>query len=142
MEKQTIIAEKIHLVRILPSKEYFDHQYALADKELRLSVAQSTKHNLDKKSFKISLSVFLEYEGQKIADYLYDFIFHVENLDEYVREKNDKPLFSGTLISTLLTIAYSTLRGVFYTKLADTPLKDFILPVVNPNELLRSKINT
>jgi len=140
MEKPPVTAEKIHLVRILPSREYFDYQYALADKELRLSVAQSTKHNLDKKSFKISLSVLLEYEGQKIADYLYDFIFQVENLEEYIREKDDKPLFSGTLISTLLTIAYSTLRGILHAKLADTQLKDFILPVINPNELLKSKM--
>ncbi|MFC6100305.1 hypothetical protein [Olivibacter domesticus] len=140
MEKKTIIAEKIHLVRILPSKEYFDHQYALADKELKLSIAQSTKHNSDKKSFKISLSVFLEYESQKIADYLYDFIFQVENLEEYVLKKEEKPLFSGILISTLLTIAYSTLRGILHTKLADTPLKDFILPIISPNELLKSKI--
>lgn len=142
MEKLPVAAEKIHLIRIQPSKEYFDYQFAMADKDFKLSVAQSTKHNLDKKSFKISLAIFLEYEGQKFADYLYDFIFQVENIEEYIRDKDDKPLFSGNLISTLLAIAYSTLRGILHTKLADTPLKDFILPVINPNELLKSKIKT
>ncbi|MGO1245680.1 MAG: hypothetical protein ACTHZ1_09200 [Sphingobacterium sp.] len=134
-----ILAEKIRLLNMHPQKDFFDNQFDSGQKEIKLAVAQSTKHNIEIKSFKITLSVLLECDDKIIAEYIYDFFFEVENILDFLTDEG-KQIFSGNLIGTLLSISYSTLRGITYVKLSDTNLKGFILPVINPNDLLKSKI--
>ncbi|MCH7414570.1 hypothetical protein MM213_13810 [Belliella sp. R4-6] len=67
------------------------------------------------------------------------FVFLVENLDQLVEfGENKKSLeINGSLGNALASISYSTSRGVLMSRFQGTPLKDFILPVINPNDLLK-----
>lgn len=134
-----ILAEKILLLNIHPQKDFFDNQFVSDEKEIKLAVAQSTKHNIEIKSFKITLSITLECDDKIVAEYIYDFFYEVENILDFLTGES-KQVFSGNLIGTLLSISYSTMRGIAHVKLSDTNLKGFILPVINPNDLLKSKI--
>ena len=40
---------------------------------------------------------------------------------------------------TLASIAYSTTRGILLERLATTPFRDYVLPVVNPQELIHNE---
>lgn len=61
-------------------------------------------------------------------------------MKEFLSTDKERPVFTGQLIGTLLSISYSTMRGILYSKLADTQLRSIILPVINPNDLLKSRI--
>ncbi|CAM3760938.1 hypothetical protein [Sphingobacterium prati] len=141
MNTAKVIAEKISLEKIKPIRENLDLGFDLKDKEFQMNIAQSIKHNLEKKSFKISLLVSFSSTEHVFAEYLYDFYFKVENMLEFVSEKDGKTAFTGQLLGTLIGLSYSTLRGILYSRLAETNLNGIILPVVNPNELLNSKIS-
>ena len=68
------------------------------------------------------------------AKYVYNFHFKVDNLSEFI---NDKETISGLLGVTLLSISYSTLRGIVLERTCGTLLGGVILPVVNPAKLLK-----
>lgn len=140
MSNGEVISEKIHLKRIIPQKEYFDNHCDLIDKEFELHIAQKIQHHLEKKSFKISLLVAFSCEEERFAEYLYDFIFEVENMMDFLVDVENKQVFTGQIVGTLVGISYSTLRGLVYTKLSETNLNGFILPVINPNEILKYTI--
>ena len=66
------------------------------------------------------------------------YVFHVENINELVEEKDDKTIdISGALGNALASITYSTSRGILMTRFQGTALNDFILPIINPNNLLK-----
>lgn len=134
-----IRAEKIHIIDIHPQKDFFDNEFTPGDKEIKLTGAQSTKHNIKIRSFKITLSIILECDSKVVAEYVYDFFFEIDNIIDFLTDE-DKQIFSGNLIGTLLSIAYSTMRGIAHVKLSETDLDGFTLPVIDPNVLLKSKI--
>lgn len=140
MSTAKVIAERISLEKIKPIKEHLELDFDLENKDFQMNIAQSIKHNLDTRSFKISLLVSFSCTEHTFAEYLYDFYFKVENMLEFVSEVNGKTAFTGQLLGTLIGLSYSTLRGILYSRLAETKLNGVILPVVNPNELLQSKI--
>lgn len=130
-----IIPEDIKLVKIIPLKESIDYEFDLQYKIIKVNLAQETMHNLQKKSIKITLTIIIEADNHKIAYFLYDFIFTIDHLEHFIVNQ-EKKVFSGELIATLISIAYSTARGIIHLKCIESTLKEFILPVINPNDLL------
>ncbi|QQD13401.1 hypothetical protein [Sphingobacterium sp. UDSM-2020] len=135
-----VVSEKIHLRRITPQNQYFDNHCDLRDKDFEMHVAQTVQHSLEKKSFKISLLVSFSCEEIRFAEYLYDFIFEVENMLDFLVEVEHKKVFTKQIVGTLVGISYSTLRGLIYGKMSETNLNGFVLPVINPNDILKYKI--
>jgi hypothetical protein len=66
--------------------------------------------------------------------------FFVEELNNHltVRSSNDFEMDQG-LETTFVSIAISTSRGILFAKTSDTPLNNFIFPLVNPSDLLVTK---
>ena len=66
--------------------------------------------------------------------------FKVENLIDFLDkvETEDKPRYNidGGLGSTLVSIAYSTVRGIIFTRTQGTSLGSVILPVIDPKKLM------
>jgi hypothetical protein len=101
-------------------------------------------HNLDKELVKIRLylDVSAEINGITInqgGNYEIDFFFKIEDLKEHYQINNEKPLFAGVFVCTLLAISYSTLRGIMFNIWKDTYLNSLILPIINVPDLLKSK---
>lgn len=68
------------------------------------------------------------------------FIYRVENLEELaIPDKNNILNVNPALANALSSVTYSTSRGILITRLQGTALQNFILPIINPNNLLRSK---
>lgn len=67
------------------------------------------------------------------------FIYQVDNLDE-LAATNENHLIElhPALANALSSITYSTARGILLTRLQGTALQTFVLPVINPNKLLRN----
>lgn len=65
------------------------------------------------------------------------FLFHVENLDELTEVMDDDTItLKGGLGNAISSITYSTSRGILLTRFQGTALRKFILPVVDPNDLV------
>ncbi len=66
------------------------------------------------------------------------YVFHVENLQELaIPDENKGISLNGGLGNALASITYSTSRGILLTRLKGTGLENFILPVIDPNSLLK-----
>lgn len=146
MDNTQIIPSKIHLTNIKTIRE----NTFLLDEKLHviptydIKVAHSMMHNLDKELVKIRL--FLDVTGvidstsiNQGGKYEIDFFFKVEDLTDHYQINNEKPLFSGIFVTTLLAISFSTLRGMMFTLWKETYLQSVILPVINAADLLKSK---
>jgi uncharacterized protein (DUF2344 family) len=146
MDNNAIIPSKIHLTSIKTIKEntvLFEGKLD-SNPTYDIKVAHSMMHNLEKEIVKIRL--FLDVNAvvddkpiNQGGNYEIDFFFKIEDLKDHYQINNEKPLFSGLFVSTLLAISYSTLRGMMFSLWKDTFLKSVILPVINVPDLLKSK---
>lgn len=67
-----------------------------------------------------------------------DFIFAIANLPELlVATDQSEPQIYPQLVLMLTSVAYSTARGILWTRLAGTPLEGITLPLINPAQLLQ-----
>lgn len=100
--------------------------------------------NIEEKLVKADFKVFVETkskdEGIEEAKGTFHFIyvFIVENVNELTKIELDESIdIDGALGNALASITYSTSRGILMTRFQGTALENFILPVINPNELLK-----
>lgn len=141
-----IIPEKIHLNQI----HWIVQNTVILEKKLSknptydFKMAHNVMHNLEKKIVKIRL--FIDVNGiikdkaiNQGGNYEVDFIFQIDDLKDQYEIIEDKPVFSGLFVSTLLAISYSTLRGMFFEIWKDTVLNGIILPVISVPNLFKSK---
>lgn len=78
-----------------------------------------------------------QQQGEAKASFNFIFIYEVENLPELVELVDGKiDEISDNLMVSVASISFSTSRGVLLTRLQGTAMKDYILPVIKPEELL------
>ena len=72
------------------------------------------------------------------------FFFEVENLSDLLLsiEEQPEPVVHPQLALMLTGIAYSTLRGILWTRLSGTPLEGISLPIIEPRSLFQSPPKT
>ena len=88
--------------------------------------------------FEVAVVPVLE-EGQTTSArglFRFGFTFRVSNLTDLVQITADQETMDGNLAVTLVSIAYSTLRGYLLAKTQGTFLSGLILPVIDPRSLL------
>jgi hypothetical protein len=71
--------------------------------------------------------------------FVLDFIFTVDNLLELLIEEKGQPASAvhPQLVLLLTSVAYSTARGILWTRLAGTALEGVTLPLIDPRELFQ-----
>jgi hypothetical protein len=70
------------------------------------------------------------------------YFYHIENLDELATMLDDHTIdLNPFLANALASVTYSTSRGVLLTRLQGTTLQNFILPIIDPNQLLNDNIS-
>lgn len=81
-----------------------------------------------------------EIEKESVGAFHFVYIFHVENLQDLaIPDENKKISLHGGLGNALASIAYSTSRGILLARLKGTGLENFVLPVIDPNSLLKKQ---
>lgn len=146
MENAHIIPSKIHLSSIktvLENTVLHEGEFDLTP-SYNIQVSHSMMHNLTRELVKIRLylDVSAELDGKPLpqgGQYEVDFLFKVEDLKDHYQMNNQKPLFGGLFVCTLLAISYSTLRGMMFTLWKDTYLNSLLLPIINVPDLLKNK---
>lgn len=140
MEDQ-IIPENINLFLIQSIKEITNPPSEKDFKGLNFSVHFDMMHNLEREIVRIRLYLVMSEQKEKaileeVGNYETDFIFKIEKLANHYQIIENKPIFAGNFVGTILGISYSTLRGMLLTSWKNTAYEDVILPIISVQKLL------
>lgn len=81
-------------------------------------------------------SVSKEPTKEATCFYHFVFLFHVDDLAENASVAEDKTVdWNPFLANAIASIAYSTSRGILMSRFQGTVMQDFILPIIDPNNL-------
>ena len=94
------------------------------------------EEGLIKADFVIDVSsVSVEPATEATCNYYFVFLFHVEDLKEHAQTGESTVDWNPYLANAIASITYSTSRGILMSRFQGTVMKDFILPVIDPNSL-------
>lgn len=148
MAKSKFKPDQIKISRIYIKSGTIDNaNYTGTDPEgFNSTVDFRTAYNIENKivmsEIDFEISGRIENDIISHAKYTIVYFFHVENLEELSSQTDGQPLIDGNLGNALASISYSTSRGLLIGRLQGTPLQSFILPVIDPNDLLNKKKET
>lgn len=140
-----IDADKIHILDIktlagnIECKSQEDAKKVEAHRfEFELSNGLAVKDNII--GFKLVVDIVaIDKKGQPLSiegSYTHEMIFKVDNLDDFVEKTDKGDMLDAGLGSTLVSIIYSTVRGIIYNRTQGTSLGVVTLPVVAPLRLM------
>ena len=78
-------------------------------------------------------------EPKLIAELIFKVEFEIQNLNDVVTKKEEGFNIPDSLVVTLFSISYSTMRGVFYEKSRGTMAERLILPIIDPTSILQKE---
>ncbi len=145
-----VIPEKIHLqaFRIVDAQMQSPFEFE-SDKIERFETTSdfdltfNWEDSMIKADFKVDVKSFsLANTNKDEASALFHFvyIYYVENFKDLAQILDNETLdLKGGLANAIAAITYSTSRGILMTRFQGTALSDFILPVIDPNKLIRAK---
>jgi len=116
-----------------------EHDYTLVNDhnyQVNFNMTYDLKEKMVKSDIKIEIKTKSKKGQVKEAsgNFHIAYLFKVENLNELVDETGSIGFELGNAISS---ISYSTSRGIIMTRFQGTALSNFILPIIDPNELLK-----
>jgi len=147
MERKAIQPDKILIRDFKLIKGQLDSPYdflpnTISSFEFRVDYGSGLNldENLIKSDFTISVTTKSEGNAKEATgSYQFVFIYFVENLSEHVMIMPDAVVdWNPYLANAIASITYSTSRGLLLSRFQGTVMKDFILPVVDPNALLQN----
>lgn len=108
-----------------------------------LQIETSVKINIDahKQIISITIGVIIftnQNKENKLCSLLAAFIFHTVGINKFEFNNEKIKIPDGFLVS-LVSVSYSTLRGIFFEKCANTYLSNIILPLIDPIKLLKKE---
>jgi hypothetical protein len=76
---------------------------------------------------------------QKEASGFFEFVYlyKVDQISRYIKASGGNFKMKPVLANSIAAISYSTSRGVLLMQIKGSALEKFILPIINPNELLK-----
>ena len=142
-KNNTVIAEKIHMVDFTIQTASLKSEFVVNPDDVdnhSLNIGYDTQYNLKDQLVKsdIKVEIVATIKGKEVGSGHFElvFIYHIENLNDLAKEEGGKLRVNGGLSNSLASITYSTTRGILMARFQGTVLKNFILPIINPNELL------
>lgn len=140
-----ITSIKIFKSNICIAEDYMNNQ-AKTD-EVAINVELNTACNIDANNTKVRLNIELTPIANDdetigvIGEFVFEFILHIDNLEDFIFEKDGKRLIEKKMGATINGIVYSTARGIIYERTLSTPFGGLILPVVDPKLLVEKLSN-
>lgn len=106
---------------------------------VKLELGFNLVDKLIRADFTVHVVAVSENEDMEEAtgEFSFVYVFQIENIDELTKlEPDNTVILNPSLGNALASISYSTSRGILMTRFQGTALSSFILPVINPNNLL------
>lgn len=140
MEKKVapIVVKDIHLLQVEVTEQKLNVKAFKEELEHKLNVGHKLLHNLKDERIKLEFVFSFKNGGEEpLLFFQIDFHFHIASLSNFYDLKTENhPVFSGHLVATLIGICFSTARGIILEKLNNAGIKNILLPIVSPQEML------
>tara|TARA_R110002050_G_scaffold293373_2_gene449848 strand:- start:4659 stop:5114 length:456 start_codon:yes stop_codon:yes gene_type:complete len=116
--------------------EIIEHKF-----NVNFDMGFNLEDNLLKADFDFDVTTHSKIEQEEAEGHFsFVFVFGIDNLKKLVTIKEpDKelPIVDANLANAIASISYSTARGILLTRFQGTALNTFMLPIINPNDLLK-----
>lgn len=140
MEKKLapIVVKDIHLLHVEVTEQKLDVKAFNEEKQYQLNVGHKLAHNLEDERIKLEFVFsFNNHAEESLLFFKIDFHFHISQLTNFYELKDENPpVFNGHFVATLIGICFSTARGIILEKLNNAGIKNILLPIVSPQEIL------
>jgi hypothetical protein len=109
----------------------------------RVGFSQNAAFNLELKNVRIRIETALDgvdVEEKSVGIhgvFGIEFHFHIDNFEDFIEGEDEPKKINNILLETLLSIAYSTTRGIVIERTQGTHLNGVILPIIAPKELTK-----
>ena len=148
-KKSVFQADKLSLVdfKIIKGKIDVDFEFNVKTiKNFETHMTFDVTFDAENKSLKADMSFMIVTNSDGQADkeaqakFKFVYIYELENFDDLIEFKKGKiSNINELLIPSVAAISFSTSRGILMTRLQGTAMKDYILPIINPDELLKDE---
>ncbi len=112
--------------------------------EVKFDMGFNLMDKLVKAEFEMEVVTQSSSEQEEAKGYFcFAYMFGVENLEELAlpdERKKGHLNIDSALANALASVTYSTSRGILLTRFQGTALESFILPIINPNDLLKNEL--
>ena len=150
MNQNKIDPDKINLLNIKTVKGNIDGSSELEPGQITgHQVTFEVKWGMDSAQniIGVLLSVFIQAidsngtELDQRGSYTHELVFRIQNLEDFIKYTEPKegekvPEVDYLLVSTLVSISISTVRGIVFSRTQGTSLGSVILPIVDPKKFL------
>lgn len=141
-------AEKLHFLSFqirngaINSPLVFDSEYVESHSfQVGFDLDFDKEENTVKADLLINVSTVSNGKNEEEASGSFHIMafYHIENLEQLISGDDSQELnVDRAMASNLAAITFSTARGIIYTRFQGTALRNFILPIVDPQDLLSS----
>lgn len=107
--------------------------------EFNISVAMFVDPQKEIIGFNVIIDIFLDKNKTlKVSELITQVVYHIVNFDEVIKPNIDKIGLDipNQFITTLISIALSTSRGIFAAKTEGSVLDGVYMPIVDPKAFL------
>ena len=146
LKKSVFKADKLSIVdfKIIKGEIDADFEFnAKLIKNFETDMTFDVTFDSDNKSLKADMGFTIVTNSEGLADkeatakFMFVYIYELENFDELIVFKKGKiSIINEHVMPSVAAISFSTSRGILMTRLQGTAMKDYILPIINPDELL------
>jgi len=146
METVKLIPEKIEIVdfKIINGQISSPFEFDVSKVEghhfeVDFEIGFNLEDKLVKTDFKVVVETKSNKENEEEAKGIFHFVYvyYIENLDDLAKLNDEEIVdIDHCLGNALASISHSTSRGILMTRFQGTALKNFIMPVIDPNSLL------
>lgn len=145
IEPEKIVIREFRLIKGLVDSPFNFRISAIKsfDFNVDFNTGFNLEENLIKADFNIQVSTISEAATEEAnCTYHFVFIYYVDGLSEHAQLTPEGIVdWNPFLANAIASITYSTSRGILMSRFQGTVMKDFILPVIDPNALLTNKVS-
>lgn len=106
------------------------------ENNLKINIGYKLLPDLNANIIAVEITAKYLYSDSELIEYTSSLTFKSPNLSDIIEITDNKIIEKTVIIPTLLNVAIGTLRGMLAIKTTGTILKDFPLPLIDPNSLL------
>jgi hypothetical protein len=139
-QKISFKADQITFVNLFVTKFSLDFHPSLVKEEIdgyEMKMGKELKYNFEAKMCRVTLEFeFLsdtkKEEEKACAKITIETHFHIANFDELLEHTDLGVKIDMILPAHLVSMAYSTARGVILERLQSSPFRGLIIPIIDP----------
>jgi hypothetical protein len=134
---RNIVIQKFQLIE--PGKDITDN---FDINNMKLSIGLNFHFNIDNSGVAVQMDILNKYilkdEPIVLSNMTIITDFEISGMAIMSNPKDGTAALPDNLLTNLVSIAYSTARGIFFAKTQGSYLNQFFLPLIDPNTILNN----